>query len=52
MGDTIEINKEEYQELVRAQMKLESLEAVGVDNWEGYDAAMEILDHLLNNVGV
>lgn len=37
----VEITREEYLELVAAQRKLACLEAWGVDNWEGYDEAME-----------
>jgi hypothetical protein len=33
----------EYQELLHQARKLEALEAAGVDNWRGYDHAMEIL---------
>jgi hypothetical protein len=34
-----------YNELVNRDTKLSSLEACGVDNWEGYDAAMELYQH-------
>lgn len=33
-----------YLELVAAEEKLSALESAGVDNWEGYDHAMDILN--------
>ena len=35
------ITKKEYMELVADCAKLRALEAAGVDNWEGYDEALE-----------
>ena len=32
-----------HAELVAAQKKLNALETMGVDNWDGYDEAMEML---------
>lgn len=43
MSEYIQIHQGTYQELVRCQNKLYALEAAGVDCWEGYDYAMEIL---------
>ena len=40
----IEISKDEYNNLIADRDKLRALEAAGVDNWEGYDIAMEMLD--------
>lgn len=37
------ISDEEYQRLLRDRRKLRALEAGGVDNWQGYDIAMEPL---------
>lgn len=37
-----EIPREELVRLIRRDRKLEALEHAGVDNWEGYDYAMEI----------
>ena len=37
---TIEIDKEEYEELLIAQAKLQFLECGGVDNWEGYSDSL------------
>lgn len=38
-----EISQERYDELIRAESKLLALEGAGVDNWDGYDFAMETL---------
>jgi len=37
----IEITMDEYNELVKDRNRLRALEGAGVDNWEGYDVAME-----------
>lgn len=39
---TVEITEERYDELVEAEQVLDALLNAGVDNWEGYDYAMEI----------
>ena len=39
-----ELSIKEYNELVDDQIKLRALEAAGVDNWNGYDTAMDILE--------
>lgn len=39
--DTIEITKKEYDELVKDQTFLNCLIGAGVDNWDGYDHAIE-----------
>ena len=44
MKKTIEIPIKEYEELIRDQIILCALEAEGVDNWEGWDIAMEELE--------
>lgn len=41
---TVTISKEMYDELVDDQALLHCLKAVGVDNWEGYDTAMEMFE--------
>lgn len=38
------ISKDEYEALLERDKKLRALEGAGVDNWEGYDYAMELLD--------
>jgi phage pi2 protein 07 len=42
--DMILITKKEYDELCKDQAILEALRAGGVDNWEGYDWALEDFD--------
>jgi len=37
----IAITQDEYDELLRHSFKLSCLENGGVDNWDGYDWAME-----------
>ena len=39
--ETITISKAEYDRLCRAELKLECLEAGGVDNWDWYGEAMQ-----------
>lgn len=38
----VTISQEEYDELIKAQEWLFALEAAGVDNWDGYEEALEI----------
>ena len=33
----VEVDEKEYKALVEAAKRLEALETIGVDNWEGYD---------------
>lgn len=40
----ITISLAEYEELLAAQEKLNTLEAFGVDSWDGYAAAMEAME--------
>ena len=47
--EKIEISKAEYEKLINDQNKLNALESWGVDNWCGYDEAMEELRRLNNN---
>lgn len=42
--ETITIKKSEYDQLVEDQKWLGCLAAAGVDNWEGYDYAIELLN--------
>ena len=44
--ETITIKKSYYDELVENTKKLEALDACGVDNWEGYDIALEYLEDM------
>lgn len=41
--DTVTISKSEYNSLLRDEQKLQAFESAGVDNWQGYDDAMDIL---------
>lgn len=40
----IEISEEEYLELLGQSQWLAALESTGVDNWPGYEFALEILE--------
>jgi len=42
------ISKKRFDELIEAEAMLEALYAAGVDNWSGYDEAMNILDESSN----
>lgn len=42
--EMVTITKEEYDSLVSDSEFLDCLRAAGVDNWEGYDTAQEMLD--------
>ena len=42
MGDVIEILADEYNRLIDKAVMLDALFACGVDNWEGWDDAMDI----------
>lgn len=44
MNNTITITQERYDQLLAAERYLAALYAGGVDNWEGYEEAMNILD--------
>lgn len=39
--DTVTITKEEYNELLEEQAFLDCLRGAGVDNWEGYEFAID-----------
>lgn len=40
----VTISKKEYEDLLKTQRFMRALEAAGVDNWEGYDMAIDIAD--------
>lgn len=42
--ETVTITKNEYESLLEDAKKLRALEAAGVDNWEGYDIAMDYME--------
>jgi len=39
--ETITISKKKYEELLDSEWMLTCLESAGVDNWSGYEYAME-----------
>ena len=41
--ETITIPASEYRELVASQNFLEALQGCGVDNWDGYEMAQEMM---------
>lgn len=45
MEEMVTITKKEYDKLVDDSVWLSCLEGAGVDNWDGYEAAMEIRDN-------
>ena len=40
--ETVEITRKEYEQLKEDSSFLECLQEAGVDNWEGYDCAIEM----------
>lgn len=42
----VRLTKKLYGRLLATEMKLEALEQAGVDNWSGYDVAMDILKEM------
>ena len=42
----ITISKKEYEELLEDQKLLQCLQDAGVDNWSGYDYAMEMMKEM------
>jgi len=49
--EMVTITKKEYDELKRVELKSIALEHAGVDNWEGYDYAIDILNELRKKNG-
>lgn len=43
MSETVTISKDEYNDLIESQKMLLCLQDAGVDNWDGYDFAFELL---------
>lgn len=43
--EEITITKKEYDELIEAKVVLDALYLAGVDNWDGYDYAIDLLEH-------
>lgn len=46
--ETVTISKKEYLSLLEDRNMLTALENAGVDNWNGYDYAMETFEQLQN----
>lgn len=46
MEETVTISKEEYESLLEDQKLLQCLQGAGVDNWEGYDYALEMMEEM------
>jgi hypothetical protein len=46
MEETITISKKEYESLLKDSKKLSALEAAGVNNWDGYDYAIELMQEM------
>jgi hypothetical protein len=49
---TVVVTTDQYVELRDAQLRLRALERAGVDNWDGYEHAMDILCRLRVNNGL
>lgn len=43
-NETVTISKEEYDSLLEDQHMLQCLQGAGVDNWSGYDLAIEMMN--------
>ena len=48
MEPKVEISESLYRELLERDNFLSALEAAGVDNWDGYSVAHEIMDEWNN----
>lgn len=48
-NDTVTISRKMYEELIESQRWLTALKSAGVDNWDGYDFAKEILEEWDND---
>ncbi len=44
MEEYVEITRTEYNELLEDKKFLEALQAAGVDNWEGYEEAQQMME--------
>lgn len=44
--ETVTITRKEYESLKEDAMFLEALQSAGVDNWGGYDYAIDIWDEM------
>ena len=48
--DEITITLSEYEDLLDDRLRLLALEGAGVDNWSGYEDAMEILEEMRKQI--
>lgn len=48
MEEMIAITKAEYDQLIEESIMLDCLKAAGVDNWDGYELAMEMFENSNN----
>lgn len=46
MEETITISKKEYESLLEDQKLLQCLQGAGVDNWSGYECALEMMQEM------
>ena len=46
MEETITISKKEYEELLKDSQFLDCLQGAGVDNWQGYDDAVQMMKEM------
>lgn len=46
LSDFVTLHKDEYYEMIQKVKWLHSLEAAGVDNWEGIDFAHELFKRI------
>lgn len=44
VGDKVLVDKKEYEELQEEAKFMHYLRAAGVDNWEGWDYAIEMME--------
>ena len=45
MTEKVEVDKEVYEELVSDQKFLNALISAGVDNWDGYEEAQQMMEN-------
>lgn len=51
-GDVVTMSLEEYNEFLRTEVWENALRSAGVDNWDGYDWAMEDYRQYLKDEGL
>jgi len=48
MEDSITISKGEYEQLVEDSLLLQALRNAGVDNWDGWDFAIDLFEEYMD----